>query len=228
MWAAHGPLLALRGLHLELADGALGALIGANGSGKSSTLQAIAGVLPLRDGAITFRGARLDGAAPEQLVRAGVALVSKELRLFAALTVAEHLRLGAYVRRDAAAIERDAGRVFELFPVLRERATQRAGLLSGGEQQMLAIGMALLSRPQLLLLDEPSTGLAPTVVQEIFAAIRAVHDEGVTVLLAEQQVQQALAIADVGFVLVGGAIEQAAPASELLGDDAVRRSYLGH
>jgi len=225
--ASYGPVRALQGVDLTVAEGAVAALLGANGAGKSSTMRAVAGLLPLSAGEIRYAGERLDGLPADERVRRGVSYVPEGRGVFASMSVAENLRLGAYVRRDRANVERDLRRMTELFPVLGHRAAQTAGLLSGGEQQMLAIARALMSAPRLLLLDEPSLGLAPRVQLEIFTRIDEISGGGVTVLLAEQNANLALGVASEGHLIAGGRVQLSAPATELRRSDAVRRSYLG-
>ena len=225
--ASYGPVRALQGIELAVAEGAVAALLGANGAGKSSTMRAVAGLLPLSAGEIRYAGERLDGLPADERVRRGVSYVPEGRGVFASMSVAENLRLGAYVRRDRASVKRDLRRMTELFPVLGHRAAQTAGLLSGGEQQMLAIARALMSAPRLLLLDEPSLGLAPRVQREIFTRIDEISGGGVTVLLAEQNANLALGVASEGHLIAGGRVQLSAPATELRRSDAVRRSYLG-
>lgn len=228
VWASYGAALAIRGVSLDVGEGSVVALLGANGSGKTSTLHAIAGLLPVSSGTITYQGKRIDGMRTEALVRAGISLVPEGRMLFGEMTVGENLKLGAYVRRDPAGVRRDMGRLMELFPVLGERREERAALLSGGEQQMLAIARGLMSAPRLLLLDEPSLSVAPMMVRTIFRAIEEVSEEGMAVLLAEQNVSLSLEIAREGCVLETGKIVLAGPAEELRQNETVRRSYLGY
>jgi branched-chain amino acid transport system ATP-binding protein len=223
----YGGIAAVKGIDLNVARGELVCLIGANGAGKTSTLKAIAGLLPVAAEAIRYDGAPIGGARAFELVRKGLALVPEGRGVFGQLTVEENLAMGAYVRSDAAAVRQDLARVSGLFPRLAERRHQSAGTLSGGEQQMLAIGRALMSRPKLLLLDEPSMGLAPLMVQKIFETIRAVAAEGVTILLVEQNARLALEVSNRGYVMETGLITSSGPARELLGDPKVRAAYLG-
>jgi branched-chain amino acid transport system ATP-binding protein len=202
-------------------------LIGANGAGKSTTLKSIVGLVKPSGGSVTWNGDRLDGLATKDIVSRGVCLVPEGRRVFPNLTVDENLTLGAYSRSDKVGIAADRKKVFGLFPRLAERARQRAGTLSGGEQQMLAVGRALMTRPRLLMMDEPSLGLAPIIAKMIFDIVRAIRDEGVTVLLIEQNAKAALDIADYGYVLETGRITLHGPGAELLADDRVRRAYLG-
>ncbi len=222
----YGGICAVRGVDLDVAAGEKVALIGANGAGKTSTLKAIARMLPAR-GSVKLGGEAIEHAPPHLLVRKGLALVPEGRGVFARLSVLENLEMGAYVRDDNAAIEADIERVFGLLPRLKERAGQTAGTLSGGEQQMVAIGRALMSRPRILLLDEPSMGLSPIMVDTVFEVIREVAREGVTLLLVEQNARLALSLCDRGCVMDGGEITLSAPAAELLDNPAVRAAYLG-
>ena len=224
---AYGGIKAVKGIDLSVPKGELVCLIGTNGAGKTTTLKAIAGMLPVAADAVLYDGAPIGGLRAFQLVRRGLALVPEGRGVFGQLTVAENLAMGAYVRSDAAAVKLDMERVFNLFPRLAERRGQSAGTLSGGEQQMLAIGRALMSRPKLLLLDEPSMGLAPLMVQKIFETIRAVAREGVTILLVEQNARLALEASSRGYVMETGLITLSGPARELLSDPKVRAAYLG-
>ena len=240
MSAAAGPLLELRGLtvsyggisavkgiDLAVHSGETVCLIGANGAGKSSTLKAIAGLLPVVRQSVWFRGEAVGARPAFELVRRGLALVPEGRGVFAQLTVDENLAMGAYSRSDRTETQADLMRVFELFPRLQERRRQIAGTLSGGEQQMLAIGRALMSKPRLLLLDEPSMGLAPTIVARIFEIIGEIVRQGVTVLIVEQNARLALAASDRGYVMESGSITLNDTAQALLGNDSVRRAYLG-
>ncbi|MEK7884702.1 ABC transporter ATP-binding protein [Methyloversatilis sp. NSM2] len=222
----YGGICAVRGVDLDVAAGEKVALIGANGAGKTSTLKAIARMLPAR-GSVKLGGEAIEHAPPHLLVRKGLALVPEGRGVFARLSVLENLEMGAYVRDDKAAIAADIERVFGLLPRLKERAGQTAGTLSGGEQQMVAIGRALMSRPRILLLDEPSMGLSPIMVDTVFEVIREVAREGVTLLLVEQNARLALSLCDRGCVMDGGEITLSAPAAELLDNPAVRAAYLG-
>jgi branched-chain amino acid transport system ATP-binding protein len=223
----YGGIRAVKGIDLNVGKGELVCLIGANGAGKTSTLKAVAGLLPAAADMIRYEGANIGGARSFQLVRRGLALVPEGRGVFGQLTVTENLAMGAYARGDAAAVKQDLARTFELFPRLAERRGQSAGTLSGGEQQMLAIGRALMSRPKLLLLDEPSMGLAPLMVQKIFETILAVAQEGVTILLVEQNARLALEVSSRGYVMETGLITLSGPARELLVDPKVRSAYLG-
>ncbi len=224
----YGAIHALHGISLQVAAGQIVTLIGANGAGKSTTLRAISGMVKATRGEIRFDGQVITGRAPHELVRLGIAQAPEGRGIFANLTVDENLEIGAYVRkRDRAGIAKDREHVLTLFPRLRERLQQNAGTLSGGEQQMLAIGRALLARPRLLLLDEPSLGLAPQVVRTIFQIIREINAEGTTILLVEQNAHLALKIAHVGYVLEVGRIVMADDAARLAASDEVRKAYLG-
>ncbi|MEW5893069.1 MAG: ABC transporter ATP-binding protein [Pseudomonadota bacterium] len=222
----YGGIQAVRGIDLEVEEGELVCLIGANGAGKSSTLKGIVGLEP-HTGEVRYAGASLRGRPTHRIAAAGVALVPEGRGIFPRLTVAENLAMGAYTRRDQAAVRADLDHVYDLFPRLLERRQQTAGLLSGGEQQMLAIGRALMSRPRLLLLDEPSMGLAPLMVQKIYETIQRVAREGVTILLVEQNAHLALKVSSRGYVMESGAITLSGPSAELAADPQVRAAYLG-
>src|SRR5437764_2114986 len=222
--AGYRDLVAVREVSLEVRAGEVVALIGGNGAGKTTTLRAISGLLPLRRGRIEFEGERIDGRASAQVVARGIANVPEGRQLFPSMSVRENLELGA---RDRAGRAATLESVFALFPRLRERERQVAGTLSGGEQQMCAIGRGLMARPRLLLLDEPSLGLAPLLVREVFASLRSIRDQGVTVILVEQNVPHALALADRAFILETGRVTLSGPASELVQDERVRDAYLG-
>ncbi len=224
---AYGAIPAVKGVDLEVRAGEIVAVIGANGAGKTTTLAAVSGLLAPRAGTIRFEGRSLAGRRADEIVRSGVVQVPEGRAILTRLTVAENLSLGAYTRRDRDAAARDLESTLARFPVLRERAGQLAGTLSGGEQQMLAIGRALMARPKLLLLDEPSTGLAPLVVAEIFELVARIRAEGTAVLLVEQNARQALRIADRAYVLETGRIVMAGPAALLAESPDVRRAYLG-
>jgi branched-chain amino acid transport system ATP-binding protein len=225
--AGYGPVEALRGLDLEVRAGELVCLLGANGAGKSSTLRTISGLLRPRAGRIVFDGAEIQGRDPAAVLRAGIAHCPEGRRVFPYLTVQENLAMGAYVRRDAAAVAADLERVYAHFPILAERRPQAAGTLSGGEQQMLAIGRALMARPRLLLMDEPSMGLAPVLVEQVFDIIQTINRQGTTILVVEQNAAVALAIAHRGYVLQDGRIVMQGAAAALLDEDHIRRAYLG-
>jgi len=229
VYASYGPVRALQGVSLDVPEGKIVALLGANGAGKTSTLRAVSGLLRPTNGVIKLDGRRIDRLEPEQIVRMGVSQVPEGRQLFTNLTVLENLRLGAYLRRDGPSVRRDLERVFAYFPPLAQRVQQAAGLLSGGEQQMLAIGRALMASPRLLLLDEPSVGLAPVLVREIFRIIRRFNEaEGLTILLVEQNANLALEMAHHGYVLKTGVVSLGGSAASLRATEAVRISYLGH
>jgi branched-chain amino acid transport system ATP-binding protein len=223
----YGNIRALQGVSLQVATGELVALIGSNGAGKSTTLRTISGLLRPTQGTVTFEGADITTASTDRIVELGISQCPEGRRIFGSLTVAENLRLGAVSRSDAGAIAADLGMVFELFPLLKERVGQAGGTLSGGEQQMLAIGRALMSRPRLLLLDEPSLGLAPLMVERIFGTIAELKRQGRTILLVEQNVHQALDVADRAYVMETGRITLDGPAEVLRHDRKVEQSYLG-
>jgi branched-chain amino acid transport system ATP-binding protein len=223
----YGGIHALKGISLEVPEGKIVTLIGANGAGKSTTLRSISGIVSPREGRITFEGKDLTEVPAYDIVGMGIAMVPEGRRVFTNLTVLENLLVGAHIRRDSAGVQRDLEWVCTLFPRLEERASQSAGTLSGGEQQMLAVGRALMSKPRLLLMDEPSLGLAPNLVQEVFKTIRQLHDEGTTILLVEQNARAALRTADYGYILETGEIVLEGPGRELLHNDDVRKAYLG-
>jgi len=225
--AAYGEITALRGVSLEVKRGEIVALLGANGAGKSTTLRAISGLVRPRVGTIEFEGVRIDRMKPYEIARMGVVHCPEGRRLFANLTVMENLEMGAYNRSDRDGIRSDFERVAASFPVLAERRGQKAGTLSGGEQQMLAIGRALMARPKILLLDEPSLGLAPILTERIFRTIARIREEGVTILIVEQNAHIALEIADRAYVLETGNITISRPAKELIADPAIVAAYLG-
>ena len=224
---SYGGIKALRGISLEVPDGKIVTLIGANGAGKSTTLRTISGLVKADSGSITYDGQEMLGKPINKILEAGIAQSPEGRRVFANLTVLENLKAGAYLRKDKDGIEQDIKWVYELFPRLEERNWQLAGTLSGGEQQMLAVGRALMSRPKLLMLDEPSMGLAPLLVEQIFDIIRQLHADGTTILLVEQNAQAALAVADRGYVLETGRIVTEGAGAELLESDAIRKAYLG-
>jgi branched-chain amino acid transport system ATP-binding protein len=225
--AHYGGIHALQGIDVEVPDRSIVSLIGANGAGKSTTLKSIVGLVRPTAGVVTWDGEPITGLATKDIVSRGVCLVPEGRRVFPNLTVDENLTLGAYSRSDKAAIAADRRKVFDLFERLGERRTQKAGTLSGGEQQMLAVGRALMTRPKLLMMDEPSLGLAPLIVKMIFDIVKTIHAEGVTVLLVEQNAKAALEIADQGYVLETGRVTLRGTGKELLADDRVRRAYLG-
>jgi len=224
----YGSIQALKGISFQVVEGSIVALLGANGAGKSTTLKSISGLVPTARGTVAFTGQRINGLPSDKIVRLGISHVPEGRELFPELTVLENLKMGAYTRTDRRAIVRGLERVEAHFPVLGERRSQLAGTLSGGEQQMLAIGRALMAEPRLMLLDEPSLGLAPLLVEEIFRIIREIHASGTTVLIVEQNANKALSIADYGYVLETGTISLEGESHVLLRDDHVRRSYLGH
>lgn len=224
---AYGGIQAVRSITFHVNEGETVALIGANGAGKTSTLKAISRVLDAVGGDVHFCGEKISKIAAHDIIRKGIALVPEGRGVFPRLSVVENLRMGAFVRDDKDAIEQDLGVVFDYFPRLRERASQLAGTLSGGEQQMLAIGRALMSRPRMLLLDEPSMGLAPIMVQKIFEVVRAVAAKGMTILLIEQNAKLALESSQRGYVMESGEITLHGDSAQLLGDPKVRAAYLG-
>ena len=224
---SYGGIKALRGISLEVPDGKIVTLIGANGAGKSTTLRTISGLVKADSGSITYDGQELLGKPINKILEAGIAQSPEGRRVFANLTVLENLKAGAYLRKDKDGIEKDIKWVYELFPRLEERNWQLAGTLSGGEQQMLAMGRALMSKPRILLLDEPSMGLSPLFVGEIFKIIEDVSKAGTTVLLVEQNAKKALSIADRGYVLETGRVVKTGRASDLLNDDSIKKAYLG-
>ncbi|MFT0549077.1 ABC transporter ATP-binding protein [Allopusillimonas ginsengisoli] len=224
---SYGGIRAVRGLDLKVAKGELVSLIGANGAGKSTTLRAICGLVPVANGDILYDGKSIVGVPSYMLVRQGLVMVPEGRGIFGQLTIAENLAMGGYTRNDTAQIHRDIDHVFELFPRLAERRSQSAGTLSGGEQQMLAMGRAMISRPRLLLLDEPSMGLAPLMVEKVFEVVKAVAAEGVTILLIEQNARLALELSQRGYVMESGQIILEGQSSQLLHDPKVRAAYLG-
>jgi len=224
----YGHVYALKGISLEVNEGEIISLLGANGAGKSTTLRAISGLVRPHQGSITFGGQKVSGVPAHEVVNRGISHAPEGRKVFATLTVDENLNLGAYTRqKDRAGIEASRERVFNLFPRLRERRAQLAGTLSGGEQQMLAIGRALMGHPKILLLDEPSLGLAPILVQAIFRTIREINEQGVTVLLVEQNARAALKLSSRAYVLEVGKVALSGPAKELMKDERVRKAYLG-
>ena len=223
----YGAIHALKGISVEVKQGEIVTLIGANGAGKSTILRTISGLLRAKTGDIVFEGNAIGGMAAEEIVRKGISQVPEGRRIFANMTVAENLELGAYIRSDKTGIRKDIDKVFERFPRLGERRAQIAGTLSGGEQQMLAIGRGLMSQPKLMLLDEPSMGLAPLLVKEIFSIIQEINASGTTILLVEQNAHMALSIAHKAYVLETGRITLSGTAKELSESEAVRKAYLG-
>ena len=222
-----GGIEALKGISFQVEQGQVVTLIGANGAGKSTTLRAISSLVNVSGGSIFYEGRDITRLDPQKVVEQGIAMVPEGRRVFSNLTVMENLRIGAYLRKDKEAIEKDIQHVYDLFPRLRERSWQLAGTLSGGEQQMLAVGRALMSRPKILMMDEPSLGLAPMVVQDIFKIIHTLNKEGMTVLLIEQNANAALRAADYGYVLETGHITMSGTGKELLENEKVREAYLG-
>jgi branched-chain amino acid transport system ATP-binding protein len=227
VYVRYGAIAALRGISINVEQGEMVALIGVNGAGKSTTLMTIAGVLKPTRGTITFEGQSIVGQSPEEIVRQGLALVPEGRRIFPGLTVEENLRLGAAIRSDRAAVQRDIDEMCTRFPILGERLNQAAGTLSGGEQQQLAIARGLMSRPSLLMLDEPSLGLAPILVEEIFELVAQLRETGVTILLVEQNVERTLEIADRAYLLNTGQVEFEGPVEELRRRVDVVSTYLG-
>ncbi|MFP5341939.1 MAG: ABC transporter ATP-binding protein [Candidatus Limnocylindria bacterium] len=223
----YGAIHALRGVSFTVDEGEIVTLIGSNGAGKSTTLRTISGLLRPRQGEIRLRGERIDGRKPHEIVELGVCQSPEGRRVFARMNVQENLEMGAFSRKDRAALPAEFERVFDLFPRLRERRLQKAGTLSGGEQQMLAIGRALMAAPRVLLLDEPSMGLAPILVEQIFDIIKTINQQGTTVLLVEQNALMALGIASRGYILQTGEVVLSDSADRLRTDEAVRKAYLG-
>ena len=224
---SYGGIQALRGMSLNVPDGKIVTLIGANGAGKSTLMRTISGLVKAQSGSILWNGQELLGKPIDQIVSSGIAMSPEGRRVFADLTVLENLKIGAYLRKDKAETEKDLEWVYSLFPRLKERSWQSAGTLSGGEQQMLAVGRALMSKPKLLMLDEPSLGLAPIVVREIFDIIRTVNQQGITVLLNEQNANMALKVADYAYVLETGTLTLSGTGAELLTNEQVKAAYLG-
>ena len=224
---AYGGIQAVKGVDFEVREGELVSLIGSNGAGKTTTMKAITGTLPINDGDILYLGESIKGKGAWDLVKKGLVMVPEGRGVFARMTITENLQMGAYIRNDKAGIAADIEKMFTIFPRLRERKDQLAGTMSGGEQQMLAMGRALMSQPKVLLLDEPSMGLSPIMVDKIFEVVRDVYQLGVTILLVEQNASRALAIADRGYVMESGLITMTGPGQELLSDPRVRAAYLG-
>ena len=222
---SYGGIEAVKGISMDVPEGKIVTLIGANGAGKSTTLKAIAGLVKPKSASITFLGESLTGKPSDQIVAKGVTLVPEGRRVFPNLTVLENLKIGAYLRKDD--LKADIDRIYELFPRLKERAWQQAGTLSGGEQQMLAVGRALMSRPKLIMMDEPSLGLAPLVVKDIFSIIRTINEQGITVLLIEQNANMALKTADFAYVMETGRITLQGTGTELSENETIREAYLG-
>ncbi len=224
---SYGGIQAVKGVDFEVHEGELVTLIGSNGAGKTTTMKAITGTLGINDGDIEYMGKSIKGQGPWDLVRQGLAMVPEGRGVFARMTILENLQMGAYVRTDTAAIAADAEKVFGIFPRLKERRDQLAGTMSGGEQQMLAMGRALMSRPKVLLMDEPSMGLSPIMVDKIFEVVRDVYAQGVTILLVEQNASRALGVANRAYVMDSGLITMSGDAKVMLRDPKVRAAYLG-
>jgi branched-chain amino acid transport system ATP-binding protein len=224
---SYGNIKAIKGISLEVNQGEIVTLIGSNGAGKSTTLRAISGILKPRSGSITFNGERIDGVEGHEIVAKGICQSPEGRRIFPKMTVDENLDLGAFLRNDKNEIANDRQRVLELFPRLQERIDQKAGTMSGGEQQMLAVGRALMGSPKLLLLDEPSMGLAPVLVEMIFETIEKINKQGTTILLVEQNALAALNVADRAYVLESGSIKMSGKAKDLISNDEVTKAYLG-
>ncbi len=224
---SYGAIAAVKGLTLEVRQGEIVTLIGSNGAGKSTTLRTVSGLLKPKSGSITFEGERIDGVPGHEIVAKGICQSPEGRRIFPRMTVDENLDLGAFLRKDSAAVKADRDMVLDLFPRLKERITQKAGTMSGGEQQMLAVGRALMGKPKLLILDEPSMGLAPVLVDLIFETIAKIRDSGTTILLVEQNALAALRIADYAYVLESGHLNMEGHASDLANDQRVVNAYLG-
>ena len=224
---AYGGIQAVKGVDFEVREGELVSLIGSNGAGKTTTMKAITGTLPYVEGNILYLGRSIKGRGAWDLVGEGLVMVPEGRGVFTRMTITENLQIGAYVRNDKAGIAADIQRMFDIFPRLRERKDQLAGTMSGGEQQMLAMGRALMARPKVLLLDEPSMGLSPIMVDKIFEVVKSVYDQGVTVLLVEQNASRALQIADRGYVMESGVVTMGGDARAMLDDPRVRAAYLG-
>jgi branched-chain amino acid transport system ATP-binding protein len=223
----YGQIEALKGISLEVHEGEIVTLIGANGAGKSTTLKTLSGQLAPKHGSIVFQGEEIQGMPAHLVTAKGIIQVPEGRRIFPRMSVEENLEMGAFLRNDSAGIEEDKAMVFDLFPRLKDRKNQKGGTLSGGEQQMLAMGRGLMPRPKLLMLDEPSMGLAPVVVETIFETIERLHREGITILLVEQNAAMALAVADRGYVLETGSVALSGTGKELLVNEQVRKTYLG-
>ncbi len=224
---AYGGIQAVKGVSFEVQQGELVSLIGANGAGKTTTLKAVTGIQPVAAGEIEFMGKSIRGQGAWELVKQGLVMVPEGRGVFARMSITENLQMGAFVRNDKAEIDADIDKVFALFPRLKERAKQLAGTMSGGEQQMLAMGRALMARPKVLLMDEPSMGLSPILVDKIFEVVADIHQRGTTILLVEQNASRALALADRGYVMESGEITMSGEAKGLLADPRVRAAYLG-
>ena len=224
----YGNIKALKGISLEVPDRGIVTLLGANGAGKTTTVRTIAGLTSATSGTIEFDGKRIERLKPDRMVGLGISLVPQGRLLFSELTVEENLELGAYARNDHADIKRDIEKAYVQFPILKDKRAQDAGTLSGGQQQMLAVARSLMSRPKLLILDEPSLGLAPRIVEEIFGIIQRIRDDGTAILLVEQNANMALGISDYGYVLESGQVLISGTAAELIRDPLVQQAYLGH
>ena len=224
----YGTIQALKGVSFEVPDRSIVTLLGANGAGKTTTVRTIAGLTTATSGSITFDGKRIERLKPDRMVSLGIALVPQGRLLFSELTVEENLELGAYSRNDKAGIQQDIEKAYAQFPILKEKRGHDAGTLSGGQQQMLAVARSLMSRPKLLILDEPSLGLAPLIVEEIFGIIQRIRDDGTAILLVEQNANMALGISDYGYVLESGEVLLSGTAEELIRDPQVQRAYMGH
>jgi branched-chain amino acid transport system ATP-binding protein len=223
----YGAIQALRGISFEVNEGEIVTLIGSNGAGKTTTLHAVSNIITKTSGLIIFEGEDITRTVPDNIVKTGLVQVPEGRRVFANLTVKENLEMGAFTRKDAKGIKQDMEKVYTLFPRLKERMRQLSGTLSGGEQQMLAMGRALMSKPRLLLLDEPSMGLAPILVEEIFSIIKTINENGTTILLVEQNAYKALAIADTAYILETGSVAKKGRAEDLILDEDVKKAYLG-
>jgi branched-chain amino acid transport system ATP-binding protein len=224
---AYGGIQAVKGVDLEVREGELVTLIGANGAGKTTTMKAITGLKAISGGDILYRGESIKGVPPHELLKRGLAMVPEGRGIFSRMTILENMQMGAYLRNDTEGIQKDVDRMFGFFPRLKERAAQYAGTLSGGEQQMLAMARAIISRPKLLLLDEPSMGLSPIMVEKIFEVVREISKEGLTVLLVEQNARLALQAATRGYVMDSGLVTMSGDAKQMLDDPKVRAAYLG-
>ncbi len=227
MHTYYGSIGAVKGISIEVFEGEIVTLIGSNGAGKSTTMRSISGIVPPRRGTITFQGQTISGMPGHKVTAAGICQSPEGRRIFGRMTVLENLELGAFLRNDKAEIAADLAHVLDLFPRLKERLTQKAGTMSGGEQQMLAVGRALMGKPKLLMLDEPSMGLAPVLVELIFETIRRINADGMTILMVEQNALAALEVANYAYVLESGTIKLQGPAAELATNDEVRKAYLG-
>lgn len=227
LFVAYGGIEALKGINLEVEEGKIVTLIGANGAGKSTTLRTIVGLTKAKSGSITYDGKNLLTEKTHNMVKNGIALCPEGRRIFSNLTVLENMKIGAFLRNDNKGINDDMEWVYSLFPILKQRSWQQAGTLSGGEQQMLALGRALMSKPKFLMMDEPSLGLAPLVVKDIFKIIKEIHKQGMTILLIEQNANAALHVADIAYVMETGRITMKGTGKELLANEDVKKAYLG-